>query len=78
MNEFAWALIALMDGVKQHELQNMTGLPEVVCDRIWNAYVSALKIEAENNLENFVNSQVEMDPVVKDCLYENRWELYDR
>ncbi len=32
--ELAWALLHIMDGVKPHEIQEMTGLPELDCVRI--------------------------------------------
>lgn len=35
--EIAWALIHVLDGVKRHDLEEMTGLPEPECDRIWDA-----------------------------------------
>lgn len=79
MNEITWALIQLMDGVKEHELQNDIGLPQEDCGRIWNAYQLALKREKIHEaIDNFVDSQVPMDPDVAGSIYSNLWELYDR
>lgn len=38
--DLAWALLSLMDGVKEHEIEEMTGLPEDDCRRIWDIYSS--------------------------------------
>lgn len=79
MDEITWALITLMDGVKEHDLQNNTGLSQEYCDRIWNAYQLALKgTKIHEAIDKFVDSQVEMDPDVVRSIYSNLWELYDR
>jgi len=79
MNEITWALIQLMDGVKEHDLQNNTGLSQEDCDRIWNAYQLALKdVKVHEVIDNFVDSQVPMDSDSTGAIYSNLWELYDR
>jgi hypothetical protein len=79
MNEITWALIQLMDGVKEHDLQSNTGLSQEDCDRIWNAYQIALRgLKVHEAIDDFVDSQVPMDPDSADFIYSNLWELYDR
>lgn len=37
------SLTSMMDGMKEHEIQEITGLPEESCKKIWNTYVQALQ-----------------------------------
>lgn len=47
-NEILWALVAIMDGVKKHELPDM-GFSDEDCDRIWNAtMIAKASLEANN------------------------------
>jgi hypothetical protein len=38
-----WALENIMDGMKQHEIQEITGLPETDCQKIWDIYSTKLR-----------------------------------
>lgn len=38
----AWALCSIMDGMKQHEIHEITGLPNEACEMIWTIYRQAL------------------------------------
>ena len=38
----AWALCSIMDGMKEHEIHEVTGLPLDVCQQVWAIYVQAL------------------------------------
>ena len=79
MDENTWALIQLMDGVKEHDLQSNTGLSQEDCDRIWTAYQIALRgVKVHEAIDDFVDSQVPMDPDSAGAIYSNLWELYDR
>jgi hypothetical protein len=40
--DLKWALCSLMDGMKEHEIHQTTGLPDEDCKKIWLIYVSAL------------------------------------
>lgn len=46
MNEqtlrFASALIDMMDGLQEHDLPHITGLPDDRCKRIYQAYIEAM------------------------------------
>ena len=44
--DIAWALCSIMDGMKEHEIHEITGLPQYACDTIWAVYCQALKIPA--------------------------------
>jgi len=39
----AWALCLIMDGMKEHEIHETTGLPEEDCEMIWTIYRQALR-----------------------------------
>ncbi len=41
--DLIWALCCLMDGVKEYEIHEMTGLPPHDCSLIWQIYTEALK-----------------------------------
>ena len=43
--ELAWALTTLMDGVKQHDIHEMTGLDVADIGRIWRIYIAAQGVE---------------------------------
>lgn len=38
-----WALCSLMDGMKEHEIQEITGLPQDACEALWSVYTRALQ-----------------------------------
>ena len=42
VQNYKWALCSLMDGMKEHEIHQITGLPNEDCKKIWSIYVSAL------------------------------------
>ena len=44
MNDIAWALVHIMDGIKRHELQEITGLAESDCERLWDATQQAREV----------------------------------
>ena len=37
-----WALCSIMDGMKEHEIHELTGLPEDACQKVWATYRQAL------------------------------------
>lgn len=39
----AWALCSMMNGVKEHEIHEITGLPQDACKAIWSVYRQAKK-----------------------------------
>lgn len=43
----AWALCSMMDGVKEHEIHEITGLPQDACKAIWSVYTQSLQIPAQ-------------------------------
>lgn len=36
-----WALCSIMDGMKEHEIHEITGFPQETCEAIWSVYVQA-------------------------------------
>lgn len=38
----AWALCSVMDGMKEHEIHEITGLPQEACEKVWAIYSQAL------------------------------------
>jgi hypothetical protein len=38
-----WALCSLMDGMKEHEIHEITGLPQDHCEALWSVYTKALQ-----------------------------------
>jgi hypothetical protein len=38
----SWALCSIMDGIKEHEIHEITGLPEGDCEKVWSVYTQAL------------------------------------
>jgi hypothetical protein len=43
----AWALCSMMDGAKEHEIHEITGLPQDACKAIWSVYRQALQVPAQ-------------------------------
>jgi hypothetical protein len=43
----AWALCSIMDGMKEHEIHEITGLPPDTCEAIWSVYRQALQEPAQ-------------------------------
>jgi hypothetical protein len=37
-----WALCSIMNGMKEHEIHEITGLPPEDCERLWSVYTQAL------------------------------------
>lgn len=37
-----WALCSIMDGMKEHEIHALTGLPQDACEQVWAVYRQAL------------------------------------
>lgn len=44
---YARALVGVMDGIKDHDIQSATGLPQEDCERIANARAAAKALLAE-------------------------------
>jgi hypothetical protein len=40
--DLEWALCSLMDGMRPHEIREMTGLPDEDCEKIWSVYEETL------------------------------------
>jgi hypothetical protein len=38
-----WALCSMMDGIKEHEIREITGLPQDDCEALWSIYTKALQ-----------------------------------
>lgn len=40
--DLVWALVNVLNGVKEHELRDMTGMGQFECKRLWSIYERAL------------------------------------
>lgn len=45
-----WALCSIVDGMKEHEISEITGLPREDCERLWSVYTQALNMPNQRPL----------------------------